>query len=144
MSVTNWLVLTSTDWEDDLLVDYIDGGTSDWLCPRYHAVRNLLAPRDRVIFVHGRTRLAHVVGEVVTEPITVVGDVRWGNGRTLVDRQWWEWEPLDGSVCGVPLPAAVDRALRHPANRWGGQNAWMVPTSSVRFDKLAARIARAS
>jgi hypothetical protein len=144
MRNTKWLVLTSTDWEDDLLADFEVGEETDWLTPLYWAVRDRIAPGDEVAFVHGRTRLAHVTGTVTGRPEFVAGSVEWRNGRTLAGREWWPWTVEDVAPCGVELTATEDAAIRHPANEFGGQNGWMAPLPARSFRSLAARIARAS
>jgi len=140
---TNWLVLTSKDWDDDLLDGYSPGEDDDWLTPLYAAVRDRLGPEDRVAFVHGRTRRAHVAGTVTGYPVLMEGSVEWANGRVLTDREWWTWSVDAVAPGGVRLTAAEDLAIRHPDDEFGGQNGWMAPLPAASWRRLAARIARA-
>jgi hypothetical protein len=141
MSNTHWLVITSRDWEDDLLADY--WGDENWLCPIFEANRDEIAPGDGVIIAHGRTRLAWLAGTVTSTPYLIEGEVVWGNGRVLVDRLWWDWHVDLNAEGGVPLTATEDEYVRHPSLDYGGQRGWMAPVPPGVFQRIARRIGRA-
>jgi hypothetical protein len=139
---TYWFVLTSKDWEDDLL-DYLSPSEdTDWLTPRYDAVRELMRPGDRVIVIHGRTRRAHVTGTITGRPVLVPGSVEWRNGRVLTDREWWDWHVDHRALGGVETTGAEDEAIRHPADEYGGQNGWMAPVPRQMWKALEQRMKR--